>query len=140
MPRSQLEAAIDLIASGDAKAGTFKVHTRTINAPLSVSFTSAPLDSQLIYIGETRNAAAEVVLHPTYEGTIEAHTAWFKASLITRDDVEDPAGKDRKREVEVSNIGRDGFKGEVHWGKKSDDTPKGSVSLETRLAPVTITL
>lgn len=73
-------------------------------------------------------------------GTFELATAWFEASVNVREDTEDPAGRERKRNVSFEKVGRAKVNGEVYWGDKSDDTPAGSVRVSTSLAPVTLTV
>ncbi|KAH7102557.1 hypothetical protein BKA62DRAFT_656262 [Auriculariales sp. MPI-PUGE-AT-0066] len=137
---ARIEASIDLAAAGDAKAGVYDVFTHTANAPLLLTFNSAPAGSKLLLDGKTVNSAIDVTLDPTYEGTFDAHTVWSKVNFNARDKPEDPAGRERKRTVNVREIGKTGFTGEVFWGDKSDETPEGEVKLATALGSISLTV
>lgn len=135
-----LTAVVDLSTSEDEFAGDFLVETSTANAPLAVKILSLPAGGKLGYSGKTVHAPADVVLPTSYEGTFRLSTLFFKPELVARDGVEDPAGRERKRTVNFHKLAPSGVEGEVYWGEKGDDTPGGWVDIETKLAPVSLTV
>ncbi|EJD40920.1 hypothetical protein AURDEDRAFT_146291 [Auricularia subglabra TFB-10046 SS5] len=137
---ADIKAVIDLSTSGDDFAGDFLVETFTANAPLALQILSLPSGGKLGLSGKTANAPANVVLPTSYEGVFRLSTLFFKPELVTRGDVEDPASRGRKRTVELRKWAPSGVDGEVYWGEKDDETPSGWVELETKLAPVSLTV
>ena len=138
---SPLHSNISLIAATDNETGgSFRVFTKTSNSPLNVNFTSAPVDSLLHFDGATSNSPAHLSLHSTYEGSFALRSsAFFQPRVEAREDVEDPAGKGRRRNVEIRSIRRGTTEGKVTW-ESSGDRELGNVELRTSNMPVTLAL
>jgi hypothetical protein len=127
--------------------GAFAVHARTSNSPLTINCTEQPPDARLVLNAHTSNSPAYVRLHPAFEGIFKLRTSIFPALVTGADaDVEDPAGRGRKRAVEVRTIGRRSgiVHGDVEWVPQSDDSeveaPAGKVEVSTSHSPLHLSL
>ena len=105
-----------------------------------MNFTSAPVNSLLHYSGATSNSPAHLGLHSTYEGTFALRSsAFFQPRVEAREDVEDPAGKGRRRNVEIRSIRRGTAAGKVTW-EPEKERELGSVELRSSNMPVVLVL
>ncbi|KAJ2918285.1 hypothetical protein MD484_g2129, partial [Candolleomyces efflorescens] len=135
-----LEANINLHASASrAKSHypQYKVDTKTSNGKLDVYFQTSPSDSTLYYKGDTSNGPANVQLHSAYQGTFKVSTSssWIRPELRVRENVPDPSGRERKREVQYTGLYKGELTGSVKWVGERDDKEleKGTVEVENRL-------
>jgi hypothetical protein len=136
---SVLHSNFTLVADTDDQiGGAFNVSARTSNSPLNIGFNAAPVDSRLHLDARTSNSPARVSLHPTFEGAFELATGrWFTHHVEEREDVEDPAGKGRKRYVVLTLVRPGMGRGTVSWGSPNDHGP-GKVTLRTSNSPVAL--
>lgn len=136
-----MSANISLIATTDNETGgSFRVLARTYNSPIYFNFNSAPVNSLLHVDGATSNSPAYLNLHSTYEGSFELQGSTFVQPRVNASEgIEDPAGKGRKRNVEVHNIRRGTVEGEVTW-EPSEGRKLGSAKLSSRNSPVVLAL
>ncbi|KAG6899586.1 hypothetical protein C0993_008960 [Termitomyces sp. T159_Od127] len=127
------------LESAKEGGGKFKVHASTSNAPLELSFAEAPVDSILILDATTSIGPATVSLHPTYEGQYTAATSFQRPSVVINHDVEDPAGRGRKRLVRsLANRGPI-VSGTVRWYDGDDNKEFiGNVEVRTSFSPLTL--
>jgi hypothetical protein len=129
----------------DHTGGAFAVHARTSNSPLTINCTEQPPDARLALNAHTSNSPAHVRLHPAFEGIFKLRTSIFSAVVAGADaDVEDPAGRGRKRVVEVRTIGRGSgiVHGDVEWVPRDDEVvaPAGKVEVSTSHSPLHLSL
>jgi hypothetical protein len=142
--RSPLLAHLALISTrSDETNGVFFVDARTSNSPLALNFTEQPPDALLKLEAHTSNSPARVQLHPSFEGTFKLRTSIFPAFVSENDDVEDPAGRDRKRVVHVKTVGRGAriVHGDVEWVPEDEAVaPAGRVEVSTSHSPLRLLL
>ncbi|KAF4589929.1 hypothetical protein EYR38_009224 [Pleurotus pulmonarius] len=93
-----IRSFINLLRSEESPfaGGIYHIETITSNAPLSVDFPVAPVNSTLSLDGKTSNAPATVSLHPTYEGRFKLITSLF-TPVLEKSSVDDPSGRGRER-------------------------------------------
>lgn len=121
--------------------GSYNVHARSANAPIQLSFPSAPAFSQLTLEARTANAPVHAHLHPTYEGAFDLTTSWFVAPEVRwRPDAEDPAGAGRTHRALFEENRKGHVKGSVAWSPVLDGQPprNGSVVLRTVNSPMSL--
>ncbi|KAG6828516.1 hypothetical protein H0H92_007733 [Tricholoma furcatifolium] len=114
-----IKGSLSLEAPDDI-GGNFKINAKTANAPLTLLFIDAPVDSVLNLDAFTAIAPAVVTLHHTYEGAFSATTSLRRPLIVVNRDVEDPAGKGRQRKVEQSVRGAT-VSGTVRWSDGDND-------------------
>jgi hypothetical protein len=112
---------------------------------LSVSFSSGPPESRLVFDGSTRNAPARVALDPAFEGGFLLQTTQFRPTVHLTPGVEDPTGRGRQRKMNDRVVGGRAVIGNVSWvppGKYPQARPEGPswASVSSRNAPVTLVL
>jgi hypothetical protein len=118
------------------------VDTHTSNSPLAVNFTEQAPDSLLKFKVHTSNSPTHVHLHPSFEGTFKLHTSIFHPSVVD-EDVEDPAGRGRKRVVRTKSVGRGGrvVLGDAEWVPQDEKVaPHGKVEVSTTHSPLRLLL
>ncbi|KAG5719396.1 hypothetical protein E4T56_gene13462 [Termitomyces sp. T112] len=127
------------LESANESRGKFKIFARTSVSPLQLSFVEAPVDSVLLLDATTSLGPAAVSLDSTYEGSYTAVTSLQRPSILFNPDVEDPAGKGRKRQMRSSPSRGPIASGTVRWSD-GDDHKKllGNVNVRTSLAPLTL--
>ena len=106
-----------------SSGGFFLADTKSDTSAVRVKFDDAPVDSTLSLTSKTSTGSIDVDLHPTYEGTFSLSSSLGFPVVSARDEVEDPAGKGRKRVVKFARAGGRTVVGEVTWG---DDRVDGS--------------
>ena len=83
----------------------------------------------------------KAALDLTYEGTFFLRTStWFPINVRGDNDVEDPAGRDRTRTVEVTSVSRGKTEGKVEWVPAEEDKQLGSFVLTTSNSPISLSL
>lgn len=132
---SHINARISLTSTADdQKNGSFDIVTRTLRAPLNIKFDSAPIDSHVVFKGETYSSPATATLPETFEGTFAVKAGYWDEAGVHVVNTEDPSGEGRQRYISHYGSGRDRNEGRVFWGdagtKKlgyaelfSDDSP-----------------
>ncbi|THH00171.1 hypothetical protein EW026_g2301 [Hermanssonia centrifuga] len=138
---SPITSNITLVSTTeDGTGGAFKVNTKTSNGPLVIGYPSAPIDSHLDFEARSSNSPVRATLHETYEGDFFLRSsAWFPTSVEHDDSIEDPAGKDRKRQVDIHKVSRGVIEGSVKW-VPSEEKQAGTVRISTSNSPVQLTL
>ncbi|KAK7690183.1 hypothetical protein QCA50_006834 [Cerrena zonata] len=136
-----IESEITLVSkSEDHTGGAFDVKTSTSNSHVNVVFPSAPVDSKLDLIAHSSNGPVWAKLHPTFDGSFSAYTSSFAQPTLQYDrNTEDPAGRDRQRDVTVHRQGRGVIEGEVHWSGGQVET-SGKVQLQTSNAGIRLNI
>jgi hypothetical protein len=83
--------------------------------------------------GNTMNAAANVKLHATYEGSISLRTTpIFTVGIIQKPGAQDPSGQGRHRTVDVRKVVISTLEGGAWWGDDPNkDEGKGKVVVQT---------
>jgi hypothetical protein len=122
----------------DGTNGVFFVHTRTSGSPLALNFTEQPPNALLKLEAHTSESLARVHLHPSFEGTFNLRSPFYPPFVSENDDVEDPAGRDRKRVVDVKTVDHGSrVHGDVEWVPKDGAVaPAGKVEISTTLSPL----
>ena len=128
--RSKIDSSVNLVSAlppmYHGQGGAFTVETNTSNKRLSLDFPTAPVDSRLNLVARTSNAHAQVTLHPTYEGRLTVRTS-NQAAFIDSKPISDPAGRDRRRSVTVTNSKWGFARGLALWSGEY----MGSVDIQT---------
>jgi hypothetical protein len=135
-PYSYLYAELALLTTPSSQSdGSFFVCAHTSNSPLGVNFTEHAPDAQLKVQAHTSNSPVHVRLQPAFEGTFNLRTSIFPAVVYPDpdEDVEDPAGRGRKRVVNVKNLGHGSrvLYGDAEWVPQGDEVPAGRAEVST---------
>jgi len=138
---SAIDADISLV-SASGSGGLFGVTTTTSNDDLIIDFPSSPVDSQLDFVARTSNGLANIHLNPAYEGRFSlATSSVFRNSVLEHNDVVDPSGKKRRRQLQYKQIRRGTLEGTVQWdGPRDERKPNGAVVVRTSNAPISLEL
>jgi hypothetical protein len=126
------------LVSGGGTGGKFKVIGTTSLSALDLGFITAPVASSLVLDAQTSLAPATIKLHETFEGTFRLSTSLKRPTVKVNERVEDPAGKGRRRKVEIHSDGPSHTSGSISWSEEGDDL--GSVNVGTSLSPVVLEL
>ncbi|KIJ66010.1 hypothetical protein HYDPIDRAFT_110134 [Hydnomerulius pinastri MD-312] len=123
------------LVSESGTGGEFDVDTESTNGSIGLTFTDSPVDSLLNCRAQTTLGGLQVALHSAYEGTYSVETTLGKRMVEQRQEVEDPAGRGRHRQVSQDKASR-GNSGSVSWVENdgSSSGTEGSVVLKTTLA------
>ena len=140
VPHSILFTDFSLFSTFENKTGgAFTLKARTSNSPLHVNFPDHPPDAVLRFDAHTTNSPARVRLHPLFEGIFALEASIFPAGVSPDLDVEDPAGRGRKRTVSVRTVGHGAgvVHGHAAWVPEDPElVPVGKVKVSTRNSPV----
>jgi len=82
-------------------------------------------------------------LQPTFEGTFKLRTSIFPASVSPDVDAADPAGRGRKRVVNVKTVGHGSgiVYGDAAWDPQDEEGgPAGKVDVSTSNSPLHLSL
>ena len=82
--------------------GSFLVDTKSDTSAVRVKFDDAPVDSTLVLTSKTSAGSINADLYPTYEGTFSLSSGVSSPVVSVKGEVEDPAGKGRKRMVKFA--------------------------------------
>jgi len=129
-----IEADITLTSkSSPGTGGTFGVHARTTNGPVTIVYHDSPVDSVLNFGASSTNSPIHAVLHDAYEGKFSLLTTNANAVLDHLRDVEDPSGLGRERRLLSHSVNKQGhgMYGEVEWSPSRSDGRAGSVDIKT---------
>ncbi|KAH0829116.1 hypothetical protein J3R83DRAFT_2592 [Lanmaoa asiatica] len=108
----QIDAEVSLTSEA-SMGGEFEVGAESSNGEIGLKFIHTPIDSVLRCHAETSVGGVEVELDSAFEGTYSLQTIVGK-KLVSQHDVEDPAGKGRRRFVSQNDAaGR--VDGELKW-------------------------
>ncbi|KAF8128160.1 hypothetical protein EV363DRAFT_1340877 [Boletus edulis] len=109
---SQITSSVSL-TTASGSGGNFVVTARSSNGGVKLQYNDAPTGARLVSDARTSNAAAEVAMHPAYEGTYEVSTS--NAQPVVRDTrPADPEGRGRRRVVDQKAL-RGIVSGRVYW-------------------------
>ena len=144
LKNSRIRTPITLLSKDFLNTAAFSANLKTSNGQLDVAFPDAPWFrfSLLELTARTSNAAANVKLHPTYEGYISLKTSTvFTSSVTMNPSTEDPSRQGRHRTVESRKVAKSVFEGGVWWGNDPDkDEGKGKVIVSTSNSDNTVNL
>ncbi|KAF9028430.1 hypothetical protein BDZ89DRAFT_1066083 [Hymenopellis radicata] len=113
-----------LIANTTVFSMTGDISAVSSNGPLSVKIPEAPIDSTLRVYARTSNSPVELDLPSSYEGTVELATSNVRPVVTLSDDLDDPAGKGRTRELV----------GSIFWSE--ENAGRGRVVGKTSNSPI----
>ncbi|KAF7346802.1 54S ribosomal protein L16, mitochondrial [Mycena sanguinolenta] len=130
-----IQGNVNLLSSKEDPA-SFNIAARTAHGRVGVDVLSAPLNSNITLQATTAIGAAEISLPPSYEGAFSGSTSLGSVDIAADGEVEDPAGEDRERKIEFSEVGRNRKVGRVGWS--DEGMARGKVSVVTSMAPVRI--
>lgn len=120
--------------------GSFDLAVKSSNAPVNIETVKSPVDSVLHLHASTSNAALTAKTHPTYEGAFSIRTSSFSNAVVRMDEEQDdPAGKGRKRSLEIRSVRKGTNEGNVTW-PPIDDREMGSINLSTSNSPAYLLL
>lgn len=108
--------------------GVFEVGLKTSNSPLTIAMLDAPPDHILRMNAQTWGASANVVLPKTYEGEYHLRSPPMDSPAIHVADLEDPAGRGRRRVVEKHNV-KGVIGGTIQWLPSIRNTHSGVVNI-----------
>jgi len=112
--------------------GVFEADIHTSNSPLGIKLVQAPVDHTLHMKAHTSNSPVRAALHPTFEGTFRLSSSrFFRPTVHTNSSIEDPAGKDRRRSVDIKTIGSPVVEGLVRWLPAEREQHLGHVEIST---------
>jgi len=111
--------------------GTFGVHARTTNGPITIVYRDSPVDSVLNFDASSTNSPIHAVLHDAYEGEFSLLTTNSKVVLDHLRNVEDPSGLGRKRRLSSHSVNEQDARGEVEWSPSRSNGRAGSVDIKT---------
>jgi hypothetical protein len=140
---SFLHAEVALLSTcGSQSNGSFLVSAHTSNSPLMVNFTEHAPDALLKLQAHTSNSPAHVRLQPAFEGTFKLQTSIFTAHVTPDVEPEDPAGRGRKRFVNVKTVGHGSrvVYGDAEWVPQDEEAPAGRVEVSTSSSPLQLSL
>jgi len=126
------------LVSGEKTGGEFIISGTTAVGPVDMIVTEAPVGSSISLKARTALAPATVKMHPAYEGEFILSTSLRGVSLSVDEKVEDPAGKERKRSVDIRRVGSSRVTGSVSWSPEGKHL--GFVNVETSMAPAVLEL
>lgn len=108
----QITSSVSL-TTPSGSGGNFVVTARSSNGAIKLQYNDAPTEARLVSDARTSNAAAEVAMHPAYQGTYEVSTS--NAQPAVRDTrPADPEGRGRRRVVNQTGS-RGIVSGRVYW-------------------------
>ncbi|EED79497.1 predicted protein [Postia placenta Mad-698-R] len=111
-----------------ARGGVFEVGLKTSNSSLTIAMLDAPPDHILRMNAQTWGASANVVLPKTYEGEYHLRSPPMDSPAIHVADLEDPAGRGRRRVVEKHNV-KGVIGGTIQWLPSIRNTHSGVVNI-----------
>ncbi|KAH9948010.1 hypothetical protein B0H21DRAFT_735738 [Amylocystis lapponica] len=138
---SPIGSNISLVSGADdGTGGSFHVLATTSNSPLAIAFPVSPVDSILHFTAHTSNSPARAVLHKTFEGAFSLKSSpWFGSVVNADNDAEDPAGRGRRRVVDVQRVSRGVVEGSARWSP-AQENQRGWVEVTTSNMGVTLDL
>ncbi|KAF8141155.1 hypothetical protein EV363DRAFT_1443160 [Boletus edulis] len=133
----QINAEISLISDAPT-GGEFAVNAQSSNGEIKLQFVDSPVGSDLRCQAEATVGGVEIELDSAFEGTYTLENV-MRPKLVTQHDVEDPAGRGRRRVVSVEELpGR--VVGEIKWVENDGSSSgiEGYVALKTVFSPLTL--
>ncbi|KIK44501.1 hypothetical protein CY34DRAFT_802594 [Suillus luteus UH-Slu-Lm8-n1] len=124
----KINANVDLVTHS-GHGGSFKVETHTSNAPVTFEYTDMPVNSSLNSRIGSSNAAVNVKLYSTFEGSFNMATSNGKA-ILEKLTVEDPSGQGRHRQVTVTQRPREQnrLEGSAYWSESKEANGHSTVN------------
>ncbi|KAK7691972.1 hypothetical protein QCA50_005377 [Cerrena zonata] len=128
----------------DTSSGSFDVTSSTTNGPLSIQFSSQPINSTLNLNTNSRNALTSVYLHRSFEGQFSVRSTNGRQIVEGDETAESPDGDaNRRRDLQVRRF-KDRTVGSVAWVKEGEDEEdarrrreeRGNVDVKTTNSPV----
>ncbi|KAI0086962.1 hypothetical protein BDY19DRAFT_995394 [Irpex rosettiformis] len=110
------------------KIPSFRVLAKSSNKTVNLKAVSSPLKANTQMEIQTSNAPATFRLPASYEGKFDLHSTPFKPVVNVNEDVKDPAGLERKREVHNDRSRRGLLSGSISWVE--DEHSEGAVGHE----------
>ncbi|KAJ3531475.1 hypothetical protein NM688_g7570 [Phlebia brevispora] len=103
-----------LSSTDDHAGGKYKVTATAVNSSVALTCVDAPVDSVLELSARTSNRPVTLAMHKTFEGNLSLRTsAGFSININHDSTAEDPAGRGRTREVDLTMVGRGTIEGTV---------------------------
>ncbi|KAF8435076.1 hypothetical protein L210DRAFT_1053927 [Boletus edulis BED1] len=133
----QINAEISLMSDAPT-GGEFAVNAQSSNGEIKLQFVDSPVGSDLRCQAEATVGGVEIELDSAFEGTYTLENV-MRPKLVTQHDVEDPAGRGRRRVVSVEELpGR--VVGEIKWVENDGSSSgiEGYVALKTVFSPLTL--
>jgi hypothetical protein len=129
--------------SNEATGGDFEIDASTSNTLLHVRLPIAPINHVLHFTARNSEAPAWVDLPPTYEGSYYLSSSIKRPHITVIEDLEDPKGGGRIRQVAHKNAGHE-VGGDISWvGDDDFDGSKvkmGSVEVITNVHEARLSL
>ncbi|KAG6332226.1 hypothetical protein ID866_6865 [Astraeus odoratus] len=112
VPNGPIKAGVALVSASNV-GGKFNVEALNVNGGIDLAFTESPVDAFLKCIAKSTIGKVHVSLAPAYEGTFTGIAILGSVSLMQQD-IEDPTGQGRHRQVVQSKAGKR-VDGSVFW-------------------------
>ncbi|EGN95703.1 hypothetical protein SERLA73DRAFT_186884 [Serpula lacrymans var. lacrymans S7.3] len=143
---AEINAQIGLVAGTQsdssttdaASGGDFKVSATASRGPITLVYTSSPVNSIQSLVASTVNAPVKVTLNNAYEGafTVDSSSAPVH---VNKGSTSDPSGQGRTRVVDQKSGGMDHITGSAYWQPNSGPgVTQGTVQITTTRAPITL--
>ncbi|KAJ7276659.1 hypothetical protein C8J57DRAFT_1126950 [Mycena rebaudengoi] len=135
-----IEAAVAIMS--DFPHIVLHATVKTSNAPLTI-YTPVRMgstNSSFFLEAMTSNGAANITLHPEYEGKWDLRTSRATANVEANEGITDPAGMGRQRTLQRTSTGShaQGFMFWSHDGASPEGMRRGSVKITTSNSPITM--
>ncbi|EAU91944.1 hypothetical protein CC1G_11130 [Coprinopsis cinerea okayama7 len=135
---SHIDFTANLTSTQENDGGAFGIVAETARGHIDADIVETPIDSILTLEAQTALARIDARLPTTFQGQFDLETVLSKASLDYKEDVEDPAGKGRKRHLQVDSVKRNQIQGATWWS--NENKAKGSAVLKTSMGKVNLHL
>ncbi|RDB20741.1 hypothetical protein Hypma_012167 [Hypsizygus marmoreus] len=134
-----IRAGVNLVSTAsDSVGGKFHVAANTANSGIDVRVHEQPVSSAFFLDAHTSLAPAFIELAPAFEGTFQLETSLKRPVLRYDADAKDPAGKGRRRDVQIRMAGA-AVRGSASWSGE-EGVALGNVNVATSLSAVTLKL
>ncbi|KAH7103019.1 hypothetical protein BKA62DRAFT_698344 [Auriculariales sp. MPI-PUGE-AT-0066] len=111
---------------------TFSVFARTVSASILIPVSVLPLNATLTFDARSERGDVQMVVPPTFEGSIELTTQSGVVGLSIPNHLSDPAGLDRKIRTTEDENGSDRlWRGSVWWDDGTQHRGSGKVLLQS---------
>ncbi|EGO21342.1 hypothetical protein SERLADRAFT_476390 [Serpula lacrymans var. lacrymans S7.9] len=120
--------------------GSFSVDAKTINGPITVSYTNAPVDSVQTFNAATEGAPVAITMSSTYEGNFRLETSGDNPIVVRESDAKDPSGRGRERVLVKNPQDASLMYGTVYWDPQGPGWEGSYITIRTNRSPIWLTV